>query len=346
MRHEYNDMKHSISISRWLILCLCVIVMIVAVGGITRLTESGLSMVEWKPLMGAIPPMNETDWLETFDKYKATPQFQILNKEMELPEFKQIFFWEWFHRLLGRAIGLIYGLPFFYFLFRKQLRPKLALLLGIALILGGAQGVLGWYMVQSGLVDVPHVSHFRLAAHLMLALSLFVYLLWIVLGLRLPQEDRHSSVCIKLRQGALFFALILIVQIMYGAFVAGLNAGWAYNTFPKMLGQWIPPGFLDLSPAIKNFFHNIGTVQWMHRTLGWVLLVGLSLYGYRGGQLALSPQQRLALRFTVAVIWIQFILGVATLLLHVPIAIATLHQVTACFVLAGFTFLLHSTRKI
>jgi len=327
----------------WLGLVMGMIVLMVAVGGITRLTESGLSMVTWEPILGTIPPMSEAQWQHRFDQYKQFPEFKKLRPDMSLDQFKSIFFWEYFHRLLGRMLGLVYALPLFWFWVRGVLRvPGLKLKLLLGLLLGGGQGLMGWYMVKSGLVDNPLVSHYRLAAHLGLAFMVFFYLLWIFLTI-FPfahKELKASKFAVRWAY-ALFF--LLVIQIVWGAFVAGLNAGYIYNTFPTMQGHWIPPFWNHLQPLWKNFVDNPATVQLIHRvvgtTLGCATLIAWALLRF---DQSVVGRKRLAINtFTVLMIF-QFWVGLLTLLLMVPVALATIHQVTACLLLGTSCFMLYT----
>jgi len=329
----------------WLGLVMGMIVLMVAVGGITRLTDSGLSMVTWEPILGTIPPMSEAQWQHRFEQYKQFPEFQKLRPDMSLDQFKSIFFWEYFHRLLGRMLGLVYALPLFWFWIRGRLNlPGLKLKLSIGLLLGGGQGLMGWYMVKSGLADNPFVSHYRLAAHLGLAFIVFVYLLWIFLTIYpfTHKESRASRVAI----GWAYLLLgLLVVQIVWGAFVAGLNAGFIYNTFPTMQGHWIPPFWNHLQPLWKNFLDNPATVQLLHRVIGTILGgATLAAWVLLRFDRTVDGRKRLALNvFTVLMIF-QFWLGVLTLLLMVPIALGTMHQVTACLLLGVSCGMLYTFR--
>jgi cytochrome c oxidase assembly protein subunit 15 len=325
----------------WLVGVCLMIVLMVAVGGITRLTGSGLSMVDWKPIMGAFPPRSEAAWQDTFSRYQASPQYQQVNEGMSLDAFKRIFFWEYVHRLLGRLIGVVFLVPYLYFLARRQVRGPLAAKLGLAFVLGGAQGLLGWYMVKSGLVDKPHVSHFRLAAHLSLALALLAYLWWLILDLLPRRSIPGRSVGRALRVMAVGFALLLCLQIIYGAFVAGLKAGYFFNTFPTMQGFWFPPGMYDADPASNDFFNNPIMVQFVHRCLGWILgclAVGTWLVGRRS---LLESRATAGLNTLLFLTLTQFTLGALTLVFMVPVALATLHQVVAALLLLAAIALLH-----
>jgi cytochrome c oxidase assembly protein subunit 15 len=323
------------------------ILSLVAVGGITRLTGSGLSIVEWKPIMGAIPPLNELEWEQTFALYQQSPQFRLTNSTMTIEGFKLIFFWEYLHRLLARLIGLVFLVPWLVFIFRGQLRGKTAIRVGIAFALGGLQGLLGWIMVKSGLIDRPSVSHYRLAAHLLLALLVMTYLLWIFLDLRARPRVPRESASRSSQVGRLSLFLwgltpLFILQTVYGAFVAGLKAGFGFNTFPRMNADWVPSNFLWLQPAWLNFFENGATVQFVHRWLGTLLLLGVTAWGLVAVRLPLSRDQRLASNALLFSIWAQYLLGVGTLIFIVPIPLAVTHQVGAAITLAILTWTHHS----
>lgn len=304
-------------VAAWLLLCAALVFAMVVVGGVTRLTHSGLSMVEWEPIVGAVPPLSQADWQELFEKYRQTPEFKQVNHAMDVEGFKTIFWWEYFHRLLGRTIGLVFLLPFLWFLFRKKLERRVAWQLGGVFLLGAAQGALGWYMVKSGLVDDPRVSHFRLTAHLGVALAIFAAEVWIALGL-LSAPARAK------RGGALAAILPFVVFAMAlsGGMVAGLHAGAAYNTFPLMNGYLVPPETFMLEPWWRNFLYNIAAVQLVHRTIFWTLLVLVPL--------AWLPSRATAAgNFLLAAFVAQASLGISTLLLHVPLPLAALHQAGA-----------------
>jgi len=328
------------AIAIWLILVCCLIVAMVAVGGITRLTGSGLSMTDWKPILGTVPPRGESQWQHKFDLYKATPQYQMLNEGMELGEFKAIFFWEYLHRLLGRVVGLAFGIPFIVFLVCGRIRGALAANLLVAFLLGAGQGVLGWYMVQSGLVDKPYVSHFRLAAHLSLAFALFAYLIWILLDLR-PSVTAQGGRSLAI--ASLLFLALLCCQIVYGAFMAGLDAGFMFNTFPRMLDHWVPPNLFSLESWGENFVSNPAMVQFIHRGLGWALFASAFVLIPIGLWNQVSGLAAGALYGVCGLTLFQFLLGVMTLLLKVPVGLAVMHQVTACLLLGFAVGLCHET---
>jgi cytochrome c oxidase assembly protein subunit 15 len=318
------------AVAGWLLLCSALVFLIVVVGGVTRLTRSGLSIVEWQPLIGAIPPLTEAHWQELFAKYRETPEFRLVNFDMTLEGFKTIFWWEYVHRLLGRVIGLVFLLPLVYFLVRRRIDRPLAWKLFGIFVLGGLQGALGWFMVKSGLVDDPRVSHFRLTAHLGVALAIFAAQLWLALALLSPRSQPLGKT----------FALPVIVFLMAltGGMVAGLRAGYAYNTFPLMNGHLVPPEILTLEPWWQNFFYNMATVQFVHRGFFWLLavLVPLAWWRHRG-----SP----AAHALMAAFVLQASLGIATLLMRVPVALGAAHQGGAVVLLAAALWFAYSCRE-
>lgn len=319
----------------WLLIVCVFIFAMVVVGGVTRLTNSGLSMVDWRPIMGAIPPLTEAEWIKTFDMYKQYPEYQKINQGMDLEGFKGIFYWEYGHRLLGRTIGLVFFIPFMVFWLRRRLDKPLLKKLGFAFVLGGLQGLMGWYMVMSGLVDMPRVSHYRLAAHLSLALIVMAYLFWIMLDLlnkeapeRQPREPWPA-----IRNLALATTGLVSAQIVYGAFTAGLRAGWGYNTFPTMNGEWLPDALGMLNPFWLNLFENNATVQFVHRWLGTLLLIVVVWLWSNAVRKPLSQSRKTSLHLLLASVFAQYLLGVYVLLNIVPIAAASLHQAVGCLVL-------------
>src|SRR5687768_6960674 len=261
LRMTSNDRR---AVAAWLLVCAALVFLIVVVGGVTRLTRSGLSIVEWQPLIGALPPLSEAHWQELFAKYRQTPEFRLVNFDMTLEGFKTIFWWEYAHRLLGRLIGLVFFLPLLYFLWKGKIDKPLAWKLFGIFLLGGLQGALGWFMVKSGLVDDPRVSHFRLTAHLGVALAIFAAQFWIALGLLFPRNQ-------PVVKQAAALPLIIFLMALTGGMVAGLRAGYAYNTFPLMNGHFVPPEILALEPWWQNFFYNMATVQFVHRGFFWLL---------------------------------------------------------------------------
>jgi len=305
----------------WLLACAALVFLIVAVGGVTRLTRSGLSIVEWQPLVGAVPPLSQADWQELFAKYQATPEYRHVNPGMDLEGFKRIFWWEYAHRLLGRLIGLAYLLPFLWFLLRRRIEGSLAGKLWAVFALGALQGALGWFMVMSGLVDDPRVSQFRLTAHLGVALAIVAALLWIALDLLRPRAGPRS-------RAAAALAGLVFVMALSGAMVAGLRAGAAYNTFPLMNGHLVPPEWLMLEPWWRNFGYNMATVQLVHRTIFWLLLALVPLAWWTG-------RRQASAHALLGAFALQATLGISTLLAGVPVALAAAHQAGAVLLLAA-----------
>ncbi len=330
--HQSSNYK---SIIIWLLIVCAFIFAMVIVGGVTRLTHSGLSMVDWRPIMGAIPPLTEQEWLRTFEMYKQYPEYLKLNHGMSLGEFKGIFYWEFGHRLLGRTIGLVFFIPFVYFWLRKKLDKPLLKKLGVAFLIGGLQGLMGWYMVMSGLVDMPRVSHYRLAAHLSLALFLLAYLFWIILDLKNRVQPLRigDGECHGVRGFALITTGLVSLQIIYGAFTAGLRAGWGYNTFPTMNGEWMPDAVSALSPLWLNLVENNAGVQFVHRLLGTLLLLSVIWLWSNIFRKTLSASQKTSLNLLLCSLIAQYGLGVYLLIKVVPIAAASLHQAVGCLVL-------------
>lgn len=307
----------------WLSIILLMVLAMILIGGVTRLTDSGLSMVEWKPLLGIIPPLNETEWAVVFEKYKQFPEYQIVNQRMNLSEFKFIYFWEYFHRLFGRLIGLVFFFPLAFLLVSKKVNKLWAKRLIIAFFLGGSQGLLGWFMVKSGLVDKPDVSHFRLAAHFSLALIIMGYIYWLILKL-IKGENRLFKITNNM---ILSFSIILVLQIVYGAFVAGLDAGMVFNTYP-MMGKSFFPSIL-FSDGLNMFLNGNAGVQFVHRTLGLTLFVFAIIFILKARNFEDKTKRR-SLMMVSHMTLLQFALGVSTLVLKVPLVLASLHQIGAC----------------
>ncbi|MBM3531952.1 MAG: heme A synthase [Alphaproteobacteria bacterium] len=309
----------------WLVLAAAMVFIMAVIGAITRLTESGLSMVEWRPLIGALPPLSEADWQRLFAEYRATPEFRKLNAWMQLDDFKTIFWWEYIHRLWGRLIGLVFALPLAWFWWRDRLPSWLKPWLLLALALGGLQGIVGWWMVASGLVDAPHVSHYRLAAHL--GLAVLVYGLLLALAERLvPAPLLPASRGLR-RMSASLIAFAFVV-ILSGALVAGLDAGLVYDTFPLMGGQWIPDE-VRLADDVGTFLSTPAAVQFLHRWLAKLLALGIFVFWGMARRESLAPAQRIPLDVLAAMAAVQVGLGILTLLFHVPVSLATAHQAGA-----------------
>lgn len=308
----------------------------VVLGGYTRLTRSGLSMVEWRPLMGIIPPIGEAQWLAVFQKYQQFPEYQQINKGMSLDAFKSIFLVEYAHRVLGRGIGVLFALPFLYFLITRKTRGVLTLKLFGMFVLGGLQGLLGWYMVKSGLVNEPKVSQYRLTAHLILAVLIYAYIIYVAISLILPQATKKLRPPLtRLRNQGMALVVLIIVMIMSGGFVAGTHAGFVYNTFPLMKGSVIPDGLFAMQPLWRNFFENELTVQFDHRMIAYSLCVLVPLYCWRVFQSSTDKSLRLAAVLFITMLAAQVSLGISTLVLHVPIPIAVAHQGGALLLLTA-----------
>ncbi|MEX2450223.1 MAG: COX15/CtaA family protein [Rhodospirillales bacterium] len=342
MNTEYPEYRRKI-IGLWLLgICAMVFAMIV-LGGLTRLTQSGLSIVEWKPLTGWLPPLSDGHWREVFEKYRATPEYRKLNAGMTLAEFKSIFWLEFIHRVWGRVIGVFVAVPMIFFALKRWLDWRLGLKLVGLFVLGGLQGVLGWFMVKSGLVDDPRVSPYRLTAHLGLALVIYGLAFWWALDLLRP--DRRAGGSPTVRRASVGLSALILTTILSGGFVAGNDAGLTYNTFPLMDGRWVPPGLFELSPLYRNFFENIVTVQFDHRVLAMTTfcLVILFWAGARG-RIAPMGTRRLLDGLVVAVL-LQVSLGITTLLLAVPVLPAVLHQAVAIWVFTLSLWLNHDLRR-
>ncbi|MCC6472208.1 MAG: COX15/CtaA family protein [Burkholderiales bacterium] len=333
-------------IAAWLLACCALVFCMVVVGGITRLTHSGLSIVEWQPLVGTLPPLGEAAWEETFAKYRLTPEYLQVNKGMTLEEFKGIFWWEYFHRLLGRLIGAAFLLPLVWFWWKGRVDRPLAWKLSGIFVLGGLQGALGWYMVRSGLVDDPRVAHERLAAHLGLAVLIFAAMFWLALELlREARGGAHGQGHRGPYRLALAIVWLVFLQILAGALVAGLRAGHAYNTFPLMNGALAPEGVMMLSPWYLNLLNNPATVQFDHRTLAWllaVLVIGLWAACMRP---RVPRDARAAAHLLLAAFAVQFLLGVYTLLHAVPVALGAAHQAGAMLVFTAALWQAHTLRR-
>lgn len=328
----------------WLLTGCALIFIMVVVGGITRLTHSGLSISNYKLISGTLPPMNEADWAAAFDLYKQYPEYQKINSGFSLEEFKDIYFWEWIHRVIGRFIGMVFLLPFLYFLLKKQLSKATVKKCLLLLFLGGFQGFLGWYMVKSGLVDNPDVSHYRLAMHLTTAFITFAYTLWVALDLWFPtKKEIHKG----LRNLIRFGLGLLIIQIIWGAFVAGLDAGWIHNHWPlmndgKLIHETVT---IEQNPVWKNFVEGKSGVQFVHRYLAYVVVAIIGLIWYKTKKVSLTPLQKKGVNTLLGLVLLQFIFGVFTLILQVPVWLGVLHQVVAFFLLAAMTFTLHRFSK-
>jgi len=341
---RHRETRHRV-IRLWLYAVAALIFAMVLVGGATRLTESGLSIVEWKPVTGVLPPLSETAWQAEFDKYKTIPQFQKMNSGMALAEFKTIFWWEWTHRLLGRVIGVAFLLPFLFFLAKGWIEPGLRGRLWFIFGLGALQGAVGWWMVASGLADRVEVSQYRLATHLILACVIFAATLWTAARL----SDRpQPEVPARLRAGATALLTLVLIQIYLGALVAGLRAGLIYNTWPLIDGSFIPnaASLLHATPAWRNVFENTLTVQFNHRMVAYAVViaaVGITGTGLNS-RLLMGQSRALALAVGVVAI-LQALLGVVTLMTRVPLHLALAHQAGAAILLGTATALAWRVRR-
>lgn len=327
----------------WLALCAVLIFAMVVLGGVTRLTGSGLSMVDWKPISGVVPPISNRDWQAEFDNYRKTPEYLEINRGMDIESFKAIFYFEYAHRMLGRIIGVIFLLPFIYFWITRRIETREVPRYLVMLVLGGLQGLLGWYMVQSGLVDVPHVSHYRLTAHLASAFFIYSYILWIAFPLLIPKGTSEGVSNAKGK--VIVMTLIIFLTLLSGGFVAGLKAGHAFNTFPLMAGQIVPDGYLAIEPWWKNIFDNIPTVQFNHRYLGILTYLSVCIFVLNSWRDAVLRQHHVALTLLLVAVTMQGLLGVSTLILHVPITIAAAHQGVGLLLLTSALYLIYLTRR-
>jgi cytochrome c oxidase assembly protein subunit 15 len=333
MRSLKNDA--SPGVRRWLIVVYLMILAMVLIGGITRLTGSGLSMVEWRPLMGALPPMGDAEWQAVFAQYQLSPQYQQVNQWMSLGDFQRIFFWEYLHRLFGRLIGVVFFVPWLWFVARRTLRGKAARLTAVAFVLGGLQGLLGWFMVKSGLVDQPEVSHFRLAAHLSLAFGVALYVQWIVMNLGTHAEPSQGRLSRSLTWGLLG---LIGLQVVWGAFMAGTRAGYLFSTFPDLNGTWLPPGWLS------DPLHAPVSIHTVHRWLGWIVALAAGAVAWLGWQRAVDARQRTLAGLLGGLVAVQFTLGAAAVMTGVSIPVAAAHQGVALLLMSSALALIHGFR--
>jgi heme a synthase len=337
--HPTHDERR---IAAWLLICCLILFSLVVLGGVTRLTGSGLSITDWRPVTGVLPPFTEQAWQQEFDAYRASPEYQKVNRGMSMAQFKVIYGYEYAHRLLARLLGLVFAIPLAWFWVRGRIPPRLRWpLLGL-LGLGMLQGYMGWFMVASGLVDVPRVSPYRLAAHLGLALIIYAGMFWLALGLLRPRTGPGTA---GFARGLRPLLLLVAVTIISGAFVAGLRAGMIYNTFPLMGGQWVPDGLAALQPAWRNWFENPVTVQFTHRALALGTTALVLLLWIRALRLPLTSAQRLAFHGLAAMLIVQVTLGIKTLLMFVPVSLGAAHQGGAVLLLSAVLFTLHELSR-
>ncbi|MCZ2357091.1 MAG: COX15/CtaA family protein [Bacteroidia bacterium] len=326
----------------WLFSGVMLIMLMVIVGGITRLTGSGLSITEWNPIMGAIPPLNETAWNEAFEKYKQIPQYKLENTHFSVSDFKFIFFWEWLHRLIGRVLGVVFIIPYLFFLWKKKIPSELHPKLIIVFLLGGFQGFLGWFMVKSGLSELTSVSHFRLAAHLITAFITCGYIIWIIFEIL----NSKKSLLVIQKQAVVLskvtFILVLL-QIIFGAFVAGLDGGFGYNTWPLMNGKWFnTESFSNQKSFLYQLFNQKYGVQIIHRYFAYVVLIFGVILGIAISKYTADNQVIKYSRYIAIAIFLQFLLGILTILVlpHNPVLIGTMHQLGSFFVFCIFVIYL------
>lgn len=334
--------NHNRTVAIWLLICCGLVFAMVVLGGFTRLTGSGLSMVDWRPVTGWLPPLNDAEWQRVFEMYKESPEFQKVNSEFDVNDFKGIFWLEFLHRLLGRLIGVVFFFPCVYFFVKGYIRfnewPKYLLMLA----LGGFQGALGWYMVKSGLVDVPHVSQYRLTAHLVSAFAIYAFMFWVALSLLYPATGTERHPWFK---RTFWVTALASVTIVSGGFVAGLKAGKIYNTFPMMGDHWIPPGTLALEPVWRNFFDNTTTVQLDHRILAITTLIVIVVYWFKARSADLPARARPGVNALMHTAVLQVALGITTLLMAVPVFLGAMHQAVAMVLFTVALYVLHSLRR-
>ncbi len=337
----------------WLLTGCGLVYLMVVIGCITRLTHSGLSITDWS-FMGSMPPLSEEAWLERFAKYQQSPEFIKVNYTMQLDEFKHIFFWEYFHRLVGRTMMYVFAIGLIVLIIRKKINKQMLPSLVLLFFMGAMQAVIGWWMVYSGLQQKPAVSHFRLAIHLMSAFTLFAFTFWFALKLLNPKETIEENNGGKLKWWTLSFFVVLILQIVYGAFTAGyvegdaakIRPGQIFNTWPKMGDEWVAEQVTMKNSFYLNFFENASGIQFAHRTLAIVVCIMVCIIWYKSVKLKLSTSQYRGVTFLIYGVTIQFILGVLTLLYKVPVVLGVLHQTGAFFLFATGVFLIfHTFRK-
>ncbi|MTI08734.1 COX15/CtaA family protein [Curvivirga aplysinae] len=322
------------NIGLWLALSAFMVFMMMIIGAITRLTESGLSMVEWRPFIGWIPPIGVEEWTRVFELYKQTSEYQLANFGMSLEEFQNIFWWEYIHRVWGRMIGIVYGLPFFWFLLRGQIPKGYKRHFTALLLLGGFQGVIGWWMVKSGFVDRTDVSQYRLATHLGVAFLILGYLIWVMLDFLAPIEQGRKAVQRSFRRvGAMAHAVIFFTAIS-GALVAGLGAGRVFNDWPFMDGEFFPNGYFWRDPWWINFFETVQSVQFNHRSMAYLTAIVIIWLWIASKRHDLAPRAKNAINALFGMLILQIALGISTLMLAVPMHLAVTHQAGAAITFA------------
>ena len=338
--------RHRRQVAAWLFTCCVLLFAMIVVGGVTRLTHSGLSITEWQPIVGAIPPLDQAQWEDAFRKYQGTPEYRDVNAGMSLGEFKGIFWWEYAHRLLGRLIGVVFVAPLLFFVVARRIPAGYAGRLSAIFVLGAAQGALGWYMVKSGLVDDPHVSQFRLTAHLGVALLILAATWWVALSLYDERRvSLHTPAQRSARRWALGVPVLVFMMALTGGLVAGIRAGFAYNTFPLMNGYIVPPEIMMLEPWWRNPFWNMATVQFDHRVLAWTLAIVIPIAWWKLTRTrGLPPRAHVGSHLLLGILMVQIGLGIATLVNVVPLHLAALHQAGAVLLFVAALNVAHALR--
>lgn len=339
--------KANKNIAKWLYLGVFMLVIQIVLGGITRLTESGLSITEWNPITGALPPLNHAEWMVEFQKYKGTDQFRHINGDFSLSDFKSIFFWEWFHRNWARLMGIVFLVGFFYFLIKKQFKKDMIIPFVILFLLGMIQGAVGWIMVASGLVpDRLFVDHIKLATHFMTALVLLCYTFWFALSISVPSRMKMASK--SLRNITWMIMAVLFFQLIYGAFMAGLHAATAAPTWPTINGQWLPSSMNNLSPGWKNFIDNKITIQFIHRGFAYTLLILVIIWTVRASKIIGSALFSRTKYLPLFLVLLQVLLGITTVLLspygNNLVWLGVAHQFVAIIFLISIIFMLYIIR--
>ena len=345
--NELEKNRHDRQVSNWLLLGVVMIMVQVVLGGITRLTESGLSITEWNPITGALPPLNETSWQIEFEKYKGTDQFKYIHQQFSLSDFKFIFFWEWFHRLWARMMGMVFLIGFVYFLITRRFKKNAVIPMAMLFLLGALQGAIGWIMVKSGLVPEKYfVGHIELTTHLMAALGLLCYTLWFALSLRIDNQQKTYNSFAK--NGLISILVVLLIQLMYGGFMAGMKAAVVAPTWPDINGAVLPLQATELSPFLKNIFFNPLMVQFIHRSVAYLLLA-LSIYWWiKSARVGNELFQKLRNLFFLLIL-LQVALGIVTVInstyANRLVWLGVSHQFVAMLLLANVTTLLFVVRK-
>ena len=343
----HNDPRIRRHVGIWLLIGYGMVFIMLVLGGTTRLTQSGLSIVEWNIIMGIIPPLNDNDWNIAFEKYQQFPEYKILNKMMTVDEFKGIFWWEFVHRLWGRLIGVVFIVPFIIFVLQKKLNAGWIKRLAGIFLIGAFQGFIGWYMVKSGLIENPHVSHYRLTLHLFLAFSICGLLLWFGMRWLLDMSIEKKIVLQEgLVTSAKIIVMLILLQALLGGLVAGLKAGYMYNTYPKMGDRWLPESAWMMDPSWMNFLENGVMIQFMHRTIAILVLGAIVMFWYKTRTIALPSRLKTAIGILLVMVFIQLTLGITTLLLVVPVFWGVAHQAGALVLFSVAVWVLFEIRQL